>query len=112
MEGHDPNSALKNALGVKEVYYLLSSTRGFQTDPEATFLANFRKAALERGISTEQPSDSLDMSRDICIDEAAGKMGCNWEIHYGSHLCLTPFGITFDWKRWIDDPEEEGVSDG
>lgn len=98
---------VKDAIGITEIFAMEESSRGHQRNPTVNFLAKFTKAALARGISVSKPSDSLDMSKDICLDEAAQQLGYTWEIHDEVLLCLTPVGMNFDWKKWIEDMYSE-----
>lgn len=43
-------------------------------------LAGINSAAEDLSITLDEPSDALDMSRDLILDEAVGRDG-QWEIH-------------------------------
>lgn len=66
------------------------------TDRIAEFCTAMNAAALDRGIKPNVPSDALDLSRDICLDEAAQSLGLEWEI-VGDTLRAWPVGVTIQW---------------
>lgn len=55
-------------------------------------------AALDRGIKPNEPSDALDLSRDVILDEAAQRLGLEWEIVEDT-IRLWPRGLTLDWSK-------------
>lgn len=65
------------------------------------FLKEVNTAASERGIILNEPSDALDMSRDVILDEAAARCSVRWEI-IDRTMCLTPTSLRFDWKAYIE----------
>lgn len=77
----------------------------------ASFLQAMHRAAVSRGIlATHLPSDALDLSRDIILDEAAAALGVTWAIVPGeplSTLRLARRGLSVDWAK-VDVPDEIG----
>lgn len=61
------------------------------------FFKHVNDAAKDRGIDAHVPSDALDMSRDIILDEAAQKLGLEWEI-VDDTIRLWPAGVTIKWE--------------
>ena len=57
----------------------------------ADFCRAMNRAATERGIAPNVPSDALDLSRDVMLDEAAASLGADWSI--------TPDGTLRLWRR-------------
>lgn len=76
------------------------------TDEDADTIGRFCKAldraAKERHIAPHVPSDALDMSRDVMVDEAARSLDMQWEIvNDGDPLDtirLWPIGVTINWE--------------
>lgn len=60
------------------------------------FMRSANEAALSRGIRPHKPSDALDMSRDVILDEAAQAHNSQWRI-VGTELRVWPFGI--EWQE-------------
>lgn len=54
------------------------------------------KAAKERGIPSHLPSDALDASRDLMLDEAAQAVNATWSIA-DECLRLAKVGLTINW---------------
>lgn len=63
------------------------------------FFAAMNAAALDRGIKPNEPSDALDMSRDVILDDAAQKLGVQWEIVENT-IRLWPAGLQIN--NWED----------
>lgn len=62
------------------------------------FLKSVNAAALDRGIKPNEPSDALDLSRDLILTEAAQSHGVEWEI-VDDTLRLWPSGLTINWEE-------------
>lgn len=105
------DGTLTEALGLKEIFALSTPTFGTQLDLTARFLTAVAEAASSRGISINGPSDALDMSRDICLQEAAEAIDFTFEIIHEKYLCLKPVGVIFDWEEWVNDMELEDPLD-
>lgn len=74
------------------------------TDRVAEFCRNLNAAAASRSIEPNVPSDALDMSRDIMLDEAAHAMGYTWRLWRSTTggldtLRLSPIGVTIHWNE-------------
>ena len=61
------------------------------------FCRAMNAAAAARGIAPHVPSDSLDMSRDIMLDEAAQSLGASWEI-VDDTMRVAPRSVRVDWS--------------
>lgn len=57
------------------------------------FAQAFSREAESRGISPSVPSDALDMSRDLILDDAARSMGFMWH-QKGEVVALVPLGVS------------------
>lgn len=70
----------------QEVYgfsSIVAAGRDEDRDFIRDILDGITAAAAERGIPITEPSDALDLSRDIILDEAVGVTG-NWTIQDGT----------------------------
>lgn len=83
-------SSTKNAWGFSEALTV-------NVDITA-FLKSVNEAALDRGIKPNEPSDALDMSRDVILTEAAQKHDAEWDI-VGDTLRVWPSGVTVKWEE-------------
>lgn len=57
------------------------------------FAQAFSREAKARGIDSSKPSDALDMSRDLILDDAARSIGFTWH-QKGEELALVPVGVS------------------
>lgn len=62
------------------------------------FCKAMNAAAVSRNIAPNVPSDALDLSRDIMLDEAAQSLGAECEI-VDTTLRVWPKGVTLDWAQ-------------
>lgn len=60
------------------------------------FCKAMNAAAESRNIAPNVPSDALDLSRDIMLDEAAQSLRSEWEV-VGNTIRVWPNGVTLDW---------------
>jgi len=58
------------------------------------FMRSVNGAAVDRGINPRVPSDALDLSRDLILDEAAAEHNMQWEI-VGTELRVWPVQIAW-----------------
>lgn len=75
-------------------------------DVSSRFCKALGEAAKSRGIATHIPSDALDMSRDVMLDEAAQSIGMQWQI-VGDTLRLWPVGVTIEWPADESDDDDD-----
>lgn len=68
---------------------------GVDTDI-ADFCQAMNAAAESRSIAPNVPSDALDVSRDLMLDEAAQSLNAYWAIE-GKELRVWPRGLTVRW---------------
>lgn len=94
---------------VKEVWgfshYLAVDLDGTLGD---RFLAAMNAEALDRGITPNVPSDALDASRNVIMDDAARKVGAEWSI-VDDTLRVCPRNVTVDWAEVERVAEAEGI---
>lgn len=65
-------------------------------DTAGDFCRALNTAAASRSITPNVPSDALDQSRDIMVDEAAHSLGMEWAV-VDDTLRLWPVNVTVDW---------------
>lgn len=87
-------ASTKEALGFTSIEAL--TVEGDSRDMPNLMAKAINGAALSRGIRVTGPSDALDMSRDIILDEAAASLGCTWEIK-GDTLRIWPLQYGHTW---------------
>lgn len=58
------------------------------------FMRTANGKAVARGIRPHVPSDAMDLSRDIILDEAAQEHRSSWEI-VGTELRVWPVGVSW-----------------
>lgn len=87
-------ASAKEALGFTSIEAL--TVEGDSRDMPNLMAKAINGAALSRGIRVNGPSDALDMSRDIILDEAAASLGCTWEIK-GDTLRIWPLQYGHTW---------------
>lgn len=66
--------------------------------PIDSFTRAMDRTARDRGIAPHIPSDALDLSRDIMLDEAAAALNAQWEI-VGTTLRLWRSDLTVRWEN-------------
>ena len=87
--------------------YGFSDIQALDVDFNA-FLAAFNAALKGRGIDPTRPSDALDASRDISLDEAAQTLGAGWAIKNGTlYIWSRQAGPTA--RREFDLDERDGL---
>lgn len=87
-------ASTQEALGFSSIEAL--TVEGDNRDMPNLMAKAINGAALSRGIKVNAPSDALDMSRDIILDEAAATLGCTWEIS-GDTLRIWPLQYGHTW---------------
>lgn len=85
---------VQEALGFSSIEAL--TVEGDNRDLPSMMAKAINAAGASRGIPMTGPSDSLDMSRDIILDEAATSLGFAWEIS-GDTLRIWPIQYGTSW---------------
>ena len=69
---------------MSDAWHTVLSVWGFSdvlsVDADISDFMKALNAAESRGIKAHLPSDALDLSRDLMIDEAAHQLGADWSI--------------------------------
>lgn len=93
----------RDILGFDKV---LAAMPAHPTDAQHDYVHEFgvalERAAADRGLSLKAPSDALDQSRDLVIDEAARALSAGWEIRDDT-LLLTHDSLAgvVDWEKYL-----------